>query len=275
MAARARDVLSGRLSPAVPRDAATVMLLRPAAGAAGEGSPGLQVYMLRRTSSMAFAPGAYGFPGGSVDERDAHAGVAWAGPSAADWGRMLGAPPELAQALVCAAVRETFEESGVLLAGPDGGAVVAGTSGEDWESGRRALLAGSVSLAELLRRRGLVLRGDLLSPWSRWITPVTEERRYDTRFFTAALPAGQRARDVGGEADATAWVEPGEALAAAGRGEISLLPPTAVTLAQLRECGQVSLVLAAERHITPLMPEVIADGEAVWLTLPPGLEYPL
>jgi 8-oxo-dGTP pyrophosphatase MutT (NUDIX family) len=275
MTARAREVLAGRVSAAVPRDAATVMLLRPAGGAPGEGQPGLQVYMLRRTSSMAFAPGAYVFPGGSVDERDAHAGVGWAGPSAADWGRMLDAPPELAQALVCAAVRETFEESGVLLAGPDAGTVVADTSGEDWESDRRGLLAGSVPLAGLLRRRGLVLRSDLLSPWSRWITPVTEPRRYDTRFFTAALPAGQRARHVGGEADATAWVEPGEALAAAGRGEISLLPPTAVTLAQLRDCGQVSLVLAAERHITALMPEVIVDGDAVWLTLPPGVEYPL
>jgi 8-oxo-dGTP pyrophosphatase MutT (NUDIX family) len=271
MAARAREVLSGRAAPVVPRDAATVMLLRPA----GEGPTGLQVYMLRRTSSMAFAPGAYVFPGGSVDERDAHTGVAWSGPSAADWGRMLEAPPELAQALVCAAVRETFEESGVLLAGPDGATVVADTSGEDWESDRRGLLAGAVSLAGLLRRRGLVLRSDLLSPWSRWITPVTEERRYDTRFFTAALPAGQRTRDVGGEADQTAWVEPGEALAALRRREIAMLPPTAVTLAQLRECGQVDLALTGQRHITPLMPEVAVDGEAVWLTLPPGVEYPL
>jgi 8-oxo-dGTP pyrophosphatase MutT (NUDIX family) len=275
MAARAREVLAGRVSPVVPRDAATVMLLRPAGGAAGEGPAGLQVYMLRRTSSMAFAPGAYVFPGGSVDERDAHTGVAWSGPSAADWGRMLEAPPELAQALVCAAVRETFEESGVLLAGPDGATVVADTSGEDWESDRRGLLAGAVSLAGLLRRRGLVLRSDLLSPWSRWITPVTEERRYDTRFFTAALPAGQRARDVGGEADRTAWVEPGEALAALRRQEITMLPPTAVTLAQLRECGQVGPALAGRRRITPLMPEVAVDGEAVWLTLPPGVEYPL
>jgi 8-oxo-dGTP pyrophosphatase MutT (NUDIX family) len=270
LAARARDVLAGRTPPAVPRDAATVMLLRPLPGGAG-----LQVYMLRRTSSMAFAPGAYVFPGGSVDERDAHAGVGWAGPGAADWGRMLDAPPDLARALVCAAVRETFEESGVLLAGPAGGTVVADTSAPDWESDRRELLAGSVSLAELLRRRELVLRSDLLSPWSRWITPVTEERRYDTRFFTAALPAGQRARHVGGEADETTWVEPGEALAAAGRGGISLLPPTAVTLAQLRACSQVSRALAGDRRITALMPEVTARGDAVWLTLPPGLEYPL
>jgi 8-oxo-dGTP pyrophosphatase MutT (NUDIX family) len=273
MAARAREVLSGRTPPVTPRDAATVMLLRPAGGD-GSGS-GLQVYMLRRTSSMAFAPGAYVFPGGSVDPRDADAGVAWAGPGAAEWGQMLDAPDDLARALVCAAVRETFEESGVLLAGPSAETVVASTLGADWEDDRRALLAGSVSLAELLRRRGLVVRSDLLRPWSRWITPVTEERRYDTRFFTAALPAGQRARDVGGEADETAWVDPGEALAAAGRREISLLPPTAVTLAELRASGGVPAVLAARRRITALVPEVTVEGDAVWLTVPAGLEYPL
>jgi 8-oxo-dGTP pyrophosphatase MutT (NUDIX family) len=254
------------------------MLLRPpAAGRAGPGGPdggALQVYMLRRTSSMAFAPGAYVFPGGSVDARDAHAWTGWAGPDGAEWGRLLDAPADLARALVCAAVRETFEESGVLLAGPGAGSVVADTSGEDWEADRRALLAGSVSLAELLSRRGLVLRSDLLSPWARWITPVTEERRYDTRFFAAALPEGQRARHVGGEADDAVWVEPGGALAAAARREIFLMPPTAVTLAQLRACTGLSQALTAH-PVTPLMPEVTVDGDSVWLTLPEGLEYPL
>src|SRR5215467_5684243 len=210
MAQRARDVLEGRKPPVEPRDAATVMLLRPLPGGAGPdamglpevvGLPdaaGLQVYMLRRQSSMAFAPGAFVFPGGSVDARDAEIEAGWAGPDAREWGEMIDAPPDLARALVCAAVRETFEECGVLLAGPTADTVVAGTRGEDWEADRAALLARSVSLAGLLRRRGLVLRSDLLRPWSRWVTPVTEERRYDTRFFAAALPAGQRARDVSG-----------------------------------------------------------------------------
>ena len=168
--------------------------------------------MLRRQPSMAFAPGAFVFPGGSVDARDAEIEVGWAGPDAQEWGRMIDAPADLARALVCAAVRETFEECGVLLAGPTADTVVADTRGEDWEADRAALLARSVSLAGLLRRRGLVLRSDLLRPWARWITPVTEERRYDTRFFAAALPAGQRARDVSGEADDAAWVEPAAAL---------------------------------------------------------------
>ena len=235
----------------------------------------MQVYMLRRRSSMAFAPGAYVFPGGSVDAADGDDGIAWAGPDAAEWGRRLDAPAPLARALVCAAVRETFEESGVLLAGPDAGTVLATTGDADWEADRRALLAGSLSLAELLRRRGLVLRSDLLRPWARWITPVTEERRYDTRFFAAALPDGQHARDVGGEADETAWLEPAAALEAASRGEIALMPPTAVTLGELRACGKVPAALAARRRITALIPEVYLANGAAWLTVPDGVEYPL
>jgi len=273
MADRARDVLEGKTAPVTPRDAATVMLLRPVQTTPD--APGLQVYMLRRQSSMAFAPGAFVFPGGSVDARDAEIEVGWAGPDAPEWGRMIDAPADLARALVCAAVRETFEECGVLLAGPTPDTVVADTRGEDWEADRAALLARSVSLAGLLRRRDLVLRSDLLRPWSRWITPVTEERRYDTRFFAAALPAGQRARDVSGEADDAAWVAPGEAIAAARRKEIFLLPPTAVTLGELDACAGLPAALAARRRITALIPKVFMADGAVWLTVPPGLDYPL
>ncbi len=258
-----------------PRDAATVMLLRPLDAKGPPEAPGLQVYMLRRQPSMAFAPGAFVFPGGSVDARDAEIEVGWAGPDAQEWGRMIDAPAGLARALVCAAVRETFEECGVLLAGPTADTVVADTRGEDWEADRAALLARSVSLAGLLRRRGLVLRSDLLRPWARWVTPVTEERRYDTRFFAAALPAGQRARDVSGEADDAAWVEPAAALAAARRREIFLLPPTAVTLGELGSCGHLSAALTVRRRITALIPEVFMADGAVWLTVPAGTEYPL
>jgi 8-oxo-dGTP pyrophosphatase MutT (NUDIX family) len=274
MAQRARDVLSGKIPPVTPRDAATVMLLRPAEHGAGTDA-GLQVYMLRRMPTMAFAPGAFVFPGGSVDPRDAEIEVEWAGPDAAEWAQMIDAPPELARALICAAVRETFEESGVLLAGPTPGTVVADTRGDDWEADRQALLERSVSLAGLLRQRGLVLRSDLLRAWSRWITPVTEERRYDTRFFAAALPAGPRARDVSGEADKAGWVQPAEALDAARRREIVLLPPTAVTLGELGACERLSTALTARRRLTALIPEVYLDDGAVWLTVPPGLDYPL
>ncbi len=267
LADSAREILAGSRPPAVPKDAATVMLLR-------QTSAGLAVYMLRRTSSMAFAPGAYVFPGGSVDARDADEQVAWAGPDAAEWGQIFDAPPSLASALVCAAVRETFEESGVMLAGESADSVVADTTSDEWEADRRALLDRSISLAELLGRRRLVLRADLLRPWARWITPVVEPRRFDTRFFAAALPAGQRTRDVGGEASEVAWLAPAEALAAGNRREILLFPPTAVSLSELAACADVETALTGARQVAPIIPEVHVQDGAVWLTVPGMAEYP-
>lgn len=274
LAEQAREVLSGRKTPVLPRDAASVLLLRPPA-ADGPAEPGIEVYMLRRARSMAFAPGVFVFPGGSVDPRDAEEGMAWAGPDAQEWGRALDAPPALARALVCAAVRETFEESGVLLAGPDASTVVADTSGPDWEADRQALLDHSLSLAGFLGRRGLVLRSDLLRPWARWITPVVEARRYDTRFFAAAIPAGQLTRDVGGEAEEVAWWQPDAAIRAARQRELRLMPPTAVCLAELGACGQVDAALRAPRDLRPVIPGVVEAGDDLWLTAPRDLEYPL
>jgi 8-oxo-dGTP pyrophosphatase MutT (NUDIX family) len=262
LADKARDFIAGKQEPVTPRDAATVMLLRDRPAGT------LEVYMLRRKPSMAFAPGAMVFPGGSVDPRDADEQVAWTGPDAAHWGEVFDAPPELARALVCAAVRETFEESGVLLAGPSAAEVVADTTSDEWEADRHALLDHSVSLAELLARRGLVLRADLLRPWSRWITPVMEPRRFDTRFFAAALPAGQRTRDVGGEASAVAWIEPAKALAAGRRGELALMPPTMVSLTELAAAGTLQTVLTGPREVAPIIPELHLREGAVWLTFP-------
>jgi 8-oxo-dGTP pyrophosphatase MutT (NUDIX family) len=262
LAERARDISDGRVEPARPRDASTVILLR-------DSSDGPLVYLLRRVSSMKFAPGAYVFPGGSVDPRDGDRAVGSSGPSPAAWGTALGATETLARELVCAAVRETFEESGVLLAGPAPDAIVPDTSGDDWEADRQALLDRSLSMAELLSRRGLVLRGDLLRPWAHWITPEIEERRYDTRFFVAALPEGQRTRDVSTESDQVTWVRPADAVEAAGRGDMLMLPPTRVTLTELAGYASVADVLAARRVIRPRLPEArVVDG-GVYLVLPP------
>lgn len=181
----------------------------------------------------------------------------------------------LARALICAAIRETFEESGVLLAGPAADAVVADTRGDDWEADRRALIDRSLSLAGLLQRRGLVLRSDLLRPWARWITPEVESRRFDTRIFAAALPAGQRTRYVGEEADEVVWLTPAAAIDAARRGEILLMPPTAVTLAELARLDSAAGALAATRDMAPRQPGISVTGDAAWLTIPDGLEYPL
>ena len=187
LAQRLADLEAGRIAPATPRDAATVMLLRPAGAGAG-----VEVLMLRRVAAMKFAPGAYVFPGGSVDPADYEAAVGWHGPDPGEFGARLGASAEMARALVCAAVRETFEEAGVLLAGAPDGGPVADPSGPSWAADRAELVAGAVTLGELLSRRGLVVRADLLVPWARWITPEGEPRRFDARFFAAALPAGQR-----------------------------------------------------------------------------------
>lgn len=275
LADRAREFVTGGLAPAVPRDAATVILIRQAAG--------VEVFLLRRTRALEFAPGACVFPGGSVDERDADPAIAetgWVGPSPADLGDLLGISPDRACALVCAAVRETFEESGVLLAGPSP-AEVAEADSAALIRDRHALLSGSVSLGELLRRRGLMLRADLLTPWAHWITPEASPRRFDTWFFAAALPAGQMAA-LGGqsslgdtESDSGTWWRPSAALEAARAGEITLLPPTAVTLAELTAYQDIAGILAERRVITPLLPTVVVDDERAWLTMPQGIEYPL
>jgi 8-oxo-dGTP pyrophosphatase MutT (NUDIX family) len=239
---------------------------------------------LRRIRALEFAPGACVFPGGSVDERDgdpAIAKTAWVGPAPAELGQLLGIPADRARALVCAAVRETFEESGVLLAGPTPGELVADRA--DLAQDRQALLDGSLSLGELLSRRGLNMRVDLLTPWARWITPEISPRRFDTWFFAAALPAGQLAalaaaapgRSDSGESDSGTWWRPAAALEAARAGEITLLPPTAVTLAKLAAYQDVGSVLGARRMITPLMPTVVVEEERTWLAMPQAVEYPL
>src|SRR5271157_81 len=232
LAERARQISDGQLSPAVPRDAATVILLRQAAS-------GVEAFLLRRTAELEFAPGAYVFPGGSVDARDADETIGWAGPAPADFGGLLGVPPDRARALVCAAVRETFEESGVLLAGP------ANSS-----------------------------RADLLTPWARWITPEASPRRFDTWFFAAALPPGQTATAAPeghadpGESESGTWLGPAAALEAAQAGEITLLPPTAVTLGELAGHHDVAGILARRQVITPRLPKVVVEDGQVRLTMP-------
>jgi 8-oxo-dGTP pyrophosphatase MutT (NUDIX family) len=262
-AARARDIQEGRVEAAHPRDASTVILLRD-----GPPGHGLIVYLMQRVSSMKFAPGAFVFPGGSVDPRDADLSVAWAGPSPAQWGAAFGADEALARELVSAAVRETYEESGVLLAGPDETTIVPDTSGDDWEADRQALLDRSSSLAEMLGRRSLVIRGDLMRPWAHWITPIVEPRRYDTRFFVAALPDGQRTREVSTESDLGTWMRPDQAVESARRGDMPMLPPTLVTLSELAEYSSVSAVLGASREITPRLPETQVTDDGVFLVLP-------
>ncbi|MQY14968.1 hypothetical protein SRB5_51440 [Streptomyces sp. RB5] len=262
---RIRALARGELTPVVPRRASTVLLLRP----------GLDVYLLRRRASMAFAGGAYAYPGGSVDDRDERA-VGWAGPSLAAWAGRLGVDTEAeAQAVVCAAVRETFEEAGVLLAGPSADEVVADTTGEDWEADRAALVARELSFADFLARRGLVLRSDLLGAWARWITPEFERRRYDTWFFVAALPEGQRTRNASTEADRTVWAAPADACAGYDRGELLMMPPTIAMLRDLTAYATPDAALAAApaRELAPVIARAaMVDGQ-LELTWPGHEEF--
>ncbi|WP_251066395.1 hypothetical protein, partial [Streptomyces sp. ISL-36] len=265
---RIRALAAGDLVPATPKRAATVLLLRDAAD-------GPSVHMLRRRASMAFAGGAYAYPGGGVDPRDEHP-VRWAGPSLALWADRLGVPDlAQAQAIVCAAVRETYEEAGVLLAGETPESVVGDTTGDDWEKDREALVARELSFADFLDRRGLVLRSDLLGAWARWITPAFEPRRYDTWFFVAALPAGQRTRNASTEADRTVWIRPAEAAAGYDRGELTMMPPTISTLRGLERFGSAAEALAAsvEQDLTPVLAQARLDGDDLVLSWPGHDEF--
>jgi 8-oxo-dGTP pyrophosphatase MutT (NUDIX family) len=244
------------------RDAATVVLVR-------DGAEGPEVYLLRRHARMAFAPGQAVFPGGGVDPRDREVEMTWAGPPAAEWAVRLRCDGPTARGLICAAVRETFEESGVLLAGDAADTSVADTTGAEWEADRLALESREQSLADLLRRRGLVLRSDLLGAWAHWITPGFEPRRYDTRFFVAVLPAGQRTRDVSSESDAVAWMRPLDALDAVRDGRLAMMPPTEHTCVEIAElgCAADALPAAAARPLVTVEPRLVVEGDDVWLEL--------
>ena len=267
LVAQARAYGDGSVEPATPRNAATVVLMRPSAD-------GPSVYLLRRQTSMAFAAGMCVFPGGGVDERDFDTSVAWAGPSPADWAARLGVDEHLARALVCAAVRETFEECGVLLAGPSADDVVADVTGDEWEADRQALESKRLALTELLERRGLVLRTDLLGAWSGWLTPVFEPRRYRTWFFVAVLPEGQRTRDVSTESDQVTWMPALSAVEAVEKQDLFMLPPTYLTCLEVAQSATPDDVLAAARgrEVEMFMPEVVSLGDDFVLSLPSGLE---
>ncbi|MDQ6795162.1 MAG: NUDIX domain-containing protein, partial [Chloroflexota bacterium] len=175
----------------VPRPAATVVLLRP-------GPDGLEVLLTHRPATMAFAGDMHVFPGGAVDPAD-------------------GDPLDPA-AFEVAAIRELFEEAGVLLADPRG----TPPTPHDVAVAREALLDRAHTIFEVAARLHLELRTDLLVPLSRWVTPPFVERRFDVRFFAAELPAGIEPSFVGGEVIADRWLTPRAALAARAAREIGM-----------------------------------------------------
>ena len=240
--------------PLVPRPAATVMLVR-------DKGPGIEVFLMRRHSAMEFVAGVMVFPGGGVDDRDRNADIAWFGPEPGWWAERFGVAPDLAEALVCAAARETFEESGVLFAGPadDPDGIVSDAS--VYRAERAALEDRSLSFGEFLRKENLVLRADLLRPWANWVTPKEERtRRYDTFFFVGALPEGQRADGDNTETDRAFWTTPQAALDEFADGKSFLLPPTWTQLDSLNG-RTVAEVLAVQRQIVPVEPHLAANKD--------------
>lgn len=240
-------IVTGPPTDTVPiRPASSVMLVR-------DGDAGLEVFTLQRVAQMAFAAGMTVFPGGGVDVLDVDEAIPWAGPGVQWWADRLRLDAAAARGQVVAAVRELYEETGVLLADPGrpdaGGGVVV--DGED-DAARAAVAAHELSLAAMLQARGAQLRADLLWPWARWITPPGRPRRYDTYFFVAALPVGQRADCVTTEATSGGWRRPAEVLAAGDRGEVGLMPPTVAMLTDLAAAGRVDELLSVERVVEPV-----------------------
>ena len=227
------------------RPAATVMLIR-------DTWPGIEVFVLRRVAAMAFAPGMTVFPGGGVDPTDRQGPTRWIGPNDDWWAAQLQVAPASARELVVAAVRELFEETGVLLAGPRGdGATEAPVGGLD-EAVRLAMIDHRTTLSAALAAADLCLRADLLRPWANWITPPGRTKRYDTFFFVAALPAGQQAEMLTTEADLGQWRSPQELFGERATGTTALMPPTIAMLNDLDGFACLADVMTAERVVTPV-----------------------
>jgi 8-oxo-dGTP pyrophosphatase MutT (NUDIX family) len=204
------------------------------------------------------------FPGGGVDDRDRNTDIAWHGPDRSWWADRFGTDEELAEALVCAAARETFEESGVLFAGAADDPDLLVDDASVYREQRAALENKSLSFGEFLRAEKLVLRADLLRPWANWVTPKEERtRRYDTYFFVAALPQGQRADGDNTETDKAGWVTPQAALDDFAEGRSFLLPPTWTQLDALNG-RTVAEVLAVERRIVAIEPSLAAETGGNW-----------
>ncbi|MGH2728360.1 MAG: NUDIX hydrolase, partial [Actinomycetota bacterium] len=209
----------------------------------------------------------YVFPGGTIDARDLDAeGAAHLdGPDAAGAAAHIDAPEDRALAFYLCAIRETFEEAGVLLARHDGAAVrfdddaVARRFAEH----RRAFNARGGSLAALAWDEGIRYAGDLLHYYARWITPEFAPKRYDARFFVATMPEGQEPLHDDVETTASTWIRPVDALARAAEGLFSIIFPTRKTLESLAGFATADDVIASTlgKTILALLPKVVlADG---------------
>lgn len=258
-------------SPATPLPSATVVLVREAPG-----SP--EVLLVRRHARASFGA-TYVFPGGLLEPRDRETHRYCTGRSSAEAERVLGLDRD-ALDYYSAAIRELFEETGVLLArGPDGTAACDVSSDAALGRERVRLNAGEVSWSEVLERHGLCQTCDALHYFAHWITPVALEKRFTTRFFVAALPAGQCARHDGGELTDSRWMTAAAALDAARAGELELPPPTRATLDDLAGFESAAAVVDWARRreadgVAAWLPAIVGEKDAKRVVMPGEPGYP-
>jgi 8-oxo-dGTP pyrophosphatase MutT (NUDIX family) len=248
----------------IPRPAATVLTLR-------EAPDGYEILMLRRNVRSEFMAGVFVFPGGAVDETDAHAPVYGLSDEVAS-SRLARDGGGLA--FYVASLRELFEEAGLLIACDENGHEVRFTTPEDLErlgSYRRALNAREVTFSDVMRREGILLDLRGVSYLSHWITPVGPPRRYDTYFFVVLAPEGQPATHDANETVADRWTRPSEALLAHARGEIDMVPPTIKNLEAIAHFSTAAEVVAYARALGPVaavLPRIAERGGAMVILLP-------
>ena len=257
------------------RPAATVLLLREENGE-------LEVLMMRRGAGLAFMAGMWVFPGGRVDDADASAGIRARviQGAAGGWRNRLRAPEgaplaeDVALAHCVAACRETFEESGVLLARDRAGVLCDAERAARLQPEREAIAGNAAAFLGLLEREDLYLDVAPLVYWSHWITPSLEPKRFDTRFFAIAVPTDQAASADLGELTEHAWVRPARLQEALERREIRVVPPTLLTLEDLCESharhGSLASMLDAERGraTPPVMPRIEARPDEFRVVMP-------
>ncbi|HEX2576257.1 MAG TPA: NUDIX domain-containing protein [Aquihabitans sp.] len=257
----------------VLRDAATVLILR-------DGEDGLEVFMLKRNLNSDFVGGAYVFPGGAVDPADRHTDLepVCEGRTDADASRRLGIDGG-GLAFWVAAIRESFEEAGVLLAyGPDSRLVDLDDHAgiERWAEHRAAVDSGERRLIEVCEAEGLRLAVDAMHYFGHWITPEGAPRRYDTRFFLTAAPENQTPLHDDHEVIANEWLRPADGLARVASGELTMMPPTTASLRAIARFATAGEALAAATEITDvptILPRVVATDGGMRISLPGDADY--
>ena len=249
-----------------PRPAATVVVLR-------DGPGGPEVFMVRRHADTAFMGGAHVFPGGRVDAADAGADESWCDGIAHAARQLDGLPSYEAVAYHVAAVRELFEEAGVLLARHEDGDFVSLAGADHHERLKRdraRVHQGETTLRAVIEREGLRLALDSLVLFAHWVTPPIDSRQFDTRFFMTRVPPDQTPAHDDTETTHSLWARPADAIAQAGRDEIVLPPPTWSTLRELEPFESVNQALAwaSARTIVRRMPKAIEQDGRRMLLLP-------